>query len=175
MTEPSEAADDLVCPKCGAPDSVVACDDLKCPGTAVPRSSLRPAAPSDLRERIARIVNPMAFETPKHPTNDDAFWRGASREAALVKADLILASLPGLDEEAEAPGWHTTGWDRARNSGRILLVWREVSGVKEHVELGWYSDSKVSWVNTYGRPFSGEPDGWAPLQPFRSLKTGSGE
>ncbi|MBN9601853.1 MAG: hypothetical protein J0G33_02870 [Afipia felis] len=67
--------------------------------------------------------------------------------------------------------WHIDGWDRARNSGRILLVWREFGGVREHVELGWYSNSKSSWVNTYGRPFSGDPNGWAPLIPFKSVNS----
>ena len=83
-------------------------------------------------------------------------------------ATAILASglVTAADEAFIRAEWHTTGWDRARNSGRILLVWREFEGVREHVELGRYSDSKTAWVNTYGHPFHCEPDGWAPLLPF---------
>lgn len=82
----------------------------------------------------------------------------------------LLATGLVPDEAAIRADWHTTGWDRARNSGRILLVWREFAGVREHVELGRYSDSKTAWVNTYGHPFHAEPDGWAPLLPFKTAE-----
>ena len=63
-----------------------------------------------------------------------------------------------------AQGWRTSKWDEAQAAGRILLVWQATSGLREHIELGKWSGS--AWTNTYGKPFSGYPDGWAPLKPF---------
>jgi len=85
-----------------------------------------------------------------------------------------IAALPAPAGES-VTGWHTTGWDRARNSGRILLVWRAFGGISEHVELGKYSDSKSAWTNTYGHPFSSDPDGWSPLQPFTITRKSKNE
>lgn len=65
-----------------------------------------------------------------------------------------------------ATGWRVTCWDDARQAGRVLLVWKAIGSVGEHVELGKYSSAKQTWTNTYGHPFAGDPDGWAPLQPF---------
>lgn len=104
---------------------------------------------------------------PPIPDDDADFTPDLARKI-IAKYQAILATGLVPDEAAIRGDWHTTGWDRARNSGRILLVWREFAGVREHVELGRYSDSKIAWVNTYGHPFHAEPDGWAPLLPFKS-------
>ena len=109
--------------------------------------------------------------------------REALRKAAIQNAkneanisdlnDMVLRYMHRAksSEAQNRAEWHTTGWVRARNSGRILLVWREFAGVREHVELGYYSDSKAAWVNTYDHPFHGDPDGWAPLLPFKNEST----
>ncbi len=52
-----------------------------------------------------------------------------------------------------------------RDGTRILLAWEPYSGVSDHVELGKWK-SKDGWCNTYGKPFSNEPDVWASLAPF---------
>lgn len=106
---------------------------------------------------------------PPIPDDDADFTPDLARKI-IAKYQAILASGLVPDEAAVRADWHTTGWDRARNSGRILLVWREFAGVREHVELGRYSDSKIAWVNTYGHPFHAEPDGWAPLLPFKTTE-----
>ncbi len=62
------------------------------------------------------------------------------------------------------------GWkpldDEAKSGARVLLAWRPFSGIAEHVELGWWSEAQKAWCNTYGHPFSGDPDAWAQLAPF---------
>lgn len=55
--------------------------------------------------------------------------------------------------------WHNI--ESAPSGERILLGWREAQGFKEHVELGWLDHGR--WVNTYGKPFNGSPELWAPL------------
>ncbi|MGX9392523.1 hypothetical protein ACWX0K_20550 [Nitrobacteraceae bacterium UC4446_H13] len=116
----------------------------------------------DAVERVARIID---------PTFDVGIDESPARKTALRKARAILATGLVPDKAAVRADWHTTGWDRARNSGRILLVWREFAGAREHVELGRYSDSTTAWVNTYGHPFHAEPDGWAPLLPFKAAES----
>jgi hypothetical protein len=54
----------------------------------------RPAASGDLRERIARIIDPMFCDALALSLNPNR------TEQALAKAAAILAMLPGLDEEA---------------------------------------------------------------------------
>lgn len=135
----------------------------------------------DARERIARAVT-SEFEqmykdgVPMCMREGETTWRTyhAGFDLSMFTNRIVSAILAtGLvpDVAAIRADWHTTGWDRARNSGRILLVWREFSGVSEHVELGRYSDSKAAWVNTYGHPFHAEPDGWAPLLPFKAAES----
>ena len=140
----------------------------------------------DAVERVARIMvrtdpNYCIYHMPGDTPRDwkaTSGYRGktselseSAAESVRVRARAILATGLVPDEATIRGDWHTTGWDRARNSGRILLVWREFAGVREHVELGRYSDSKIAWVNTYGHPFHVEPDGWAPLLPFKTAET----
>jgi len=67
---------------------------------------------------------------------------------------------------SDAPGEGWRSMDSAPKDGtRILLAWKPVGGLSEHVELGKWK-SRQGWSNTYGHAFSGEPDAWAPLAPF---------
>ncbi|MBR0687296.1 hypothetical protein JQ594_15300 [Bradyrhizobium manausense] len=75
-------------------------------------------------------------------------------------------SKPADQVHGHAQGWHNSNWDEAKSAGRILLIWKTAAGLSEHVELGKWSGS--AWTNTYGKPFFGDPDGWAPLKPFAS-------
>ena len=130
---------------------------------AIARSALS-AQPQDVVEGIVSLLK----ENIRIQVYGDDATAQIRDDNLTLCATAILASglVTAADEAFIRAEWHTTGWDRARNSGRILLVWREFEGVREHVELGRYSDSKTAWVNTYGHPFHCEPDGWAPLLPF---------
>jgi predicted RNA-binding Zn-ribbon protein involved in translation (DUF1610 family) len=128
MTEPIEAAALLPCPFCGGEatierkgsvrqSNIVACTECGCRlesgdvfNPASRWNSRRPAASGDLREWIARIVDPLAAELrtalddavnepPELRRIAEAKWE-TRNAAALAKADTILASLPGRDEEA---------------------------------------------------------------------------
>lgn len=72
-----------------------------------------------------------------------------------------------VDPSAAGEGWRDID-DEAVSGSRILLLWAPFGGVKEHVELGWFSQTATGWVNTYGKPFHISPDKWAPLAPFGS-------
>ena len=74
------------------------------------------------------------------------------------------------DTEAVERGWRPISGE-ARKGQRVLLVWGPYKGIAEHVELGSWKESISAWTNTYGKPFSGEPDGWAPLAPFPNPDT----
>ncbi|HEY0125007.1 MAG TPA: hypothetical protein VGC14_25235 [Rhizobium sp.] len=56
--------------------------------------------------------------------------------------------------------------EQATSGERILLLWKPFGGMKEHVELGRFSQSATGWVNTYGKPFGSAPDKYAALAPF---------
>lgn len=145
-------------------------------GDAVERVALRRTV-LDILNSVAPAVENLACN--QEQADADGCMVKVSRQAvdevltAVNEVAIQAATATGLvaGEAAIRADWHTTGWDRARNSGRILLVWSEFAGVREHIELGWYSDSKAAWVNTYGHPFHGEPDGWAPLLPFKTAET----
>ena len=81
-------------------------------------------------------------------------------------ADAIAALSQQL---SEARAELKNRWQRMdsapRDGTRILLAWEPYSGISEHVELGKWK-SQNGWCNTYGKPFSGEPDAWAALAPF---------
>ncbi len=62
-------------------------------------------------------------------------------------------------------GWRDID-EQAVSGERILLLWKPIGGLSEHVELGRFSKAATGWVNTYGKPFSTAPDKWAPLAPF---------
>ena len=68
-----------------------------------------------------------------------------------------------LREAAE--GWRPI-CEEARQADRIQIAWAPFGNIPEHVELGWWSDRAQAWVNTYGKPFSGEPDAWMPLPAY---------
>src|SRR5690606_23670175 len=70
-------------------------------------------------------------------------------------------------------GWRSMG-SAPKTGERILLAWRPVGGISEHVELGKWRD-RQGWSNTYGHAFSGDPDVWAPLAPFAAAPTAEGE
>lgn len=59
-------------------------------------------------------------------------------------------------------GWRTISAD-AKTQARMLLCWKAFSGLPAHVELGYWSDAKKAWCNTYGESFSGEPNFYMPL------------
>jgi hypothetical protein len=80
-------------------------------------------------------------------------------------ATLRAAPQPS-DVRAVESGWRISNWDGAKSEGRILLLWKPLGGISEHVELGKWSSAKQAWTNTYGHSFSGDPDAWSPLQPF---------
>lgn len=86
---------------------------------------------------------------------------------AAAQADYerrILSALAPKDAEPTGTGWQDM--DNAPcNGSRVLLVWRAVGGLSEHVELGKWK-AGIGWCNTYGKPFSGAPDAWASLAPF---------
>lgn len=82
--------------------------------------------------------------------------------------DALMVALAILSAQ-DAPSASLAGWwtmDSAPKDGtRILLAWAPYSGISEHVELGKWKHG-LGWCNTYGKPFSGEVDAWAPLAPF---------
>jgi hypothetical protein len=87
----------------------------------------------------------------------------AEKNRKIARALRLLAE--GEKGEPVARGWLAIS-DEARSGERILLLWAPIGGLKEHIELGWWSSAKGTWTNTYGKSFSGEPDAWAPLAPF---------
>lgn len=89
-------------------------------------------------------------------------------DEALDLADAALA-LSSQHAEAVPVGWLDID-DEARAGKRILLLWKPFGGISEHVELGWWSSAKQTWTNTYGKPFGGDPDKWAPLAPFSPVQ-----
>lgn len=86
---------EYVCPKCGAPDSVVACDNPECPGTSVPKSS---AGSSDKSERLTlpearRQVAKMALE------------------AAGIHAERLAAIIALAKQQRDEPRWYGDGYN----------------------------------------------------------------
>ena len=59
-----------------------------------------------MREAIARIIDPRAFDNPKYPASDDTMWREAARDTALTRAAAILAM------QAERQGDNTIQRDK---------------------------------------------------------------
>lgn len=108
-------------------------------------------------------------------------WEAQSKHARLghgmnfheLEMVSILTELAALRTQAQPVVKAAAGWldisEDAKDGSRILLLWEPVHGLPEHVELGWYSGGKSCWTNTYGKPFNGEPDKWAPLAPFAPL------
>jgi hypothetical protein len=101
----------------------------------------------------------------------------AEAEAMVAKlTDQLMARAAHSSQHAEAA---PVGWldidDEARAGKRILLLWKPFGGISEHVELGWWSSAKQAWTNTYGKPFNGDPDKWAPLAPFSPVPADAGE
>ncbi len=76
--------------------------------------------------------------------------RFVTLRARAEKAEAEVARLVALE-------WRETD-DDARDGERMNLCWKAFGGISAHVELGRWSAAKMTWVNTYGRPFSGEPD-----------------
>lgn len=76
----------------------------------------------DAVERVARLWQDLLDK-------DDRTSPEEYPDMALISFEefehAILATGLVPNEAAVRADWHTTGWDRARNSGRILLVWRE--------------------------------------------------
>lgn len=64
------------------------------------------------------------------------------------KTRTALASVSG--------GWRDIA-DASKDGTRINLCWKSFGGLSAHVELGKWSPSN-GWCNTYGKPFSSEPD-----------------
>lgn len=82
------------------------------------------------------------------------------------KIAALRAAPQPSDVREVGSGWRISNWDGAKSERRILLLWKPLGGISEHVELGKWSSAKQAWTNTYGHPFSGDPDAWSPLQPF---------
>ena len=70
-------------------------------------------------------------------------------------------------------GWRTME-DAPKDRTRIILAWSKPENLPPHIELGYWSDGKASWVNTYGNSFSGEPNLWF-LPPLPAAPQQGGE
>lgn len=141
-------------------------DDIATLSTELERLYQRQA---DLRAHEVEL----AERGENDPASDE--WKLASIAASKAEIDFCSALLRNystisrvLREAAEE--WRPIG-EEARQAGRILLGWRPFGNVREHIELGWWSARDLAWVNTYGRPFSGEPDVWMPLPPPPATET----
>lgn len=87
-----------------------------------------------------------------------------SLPAEFVFSDDEAHALAAFLREAVSP-WRPIS-DEARRADRVLIAWAPFGNIREHVELGWWSAQARAWVNTYGKPFTGEPDAWMPLPAF---------
>lgn len=117
-----------------------------------PKSDERMVLFSEL-DKLAAAVAPMLEERDAEIASLRA---GRSKER-----DRITAEITALRAELARYQWQPIGV-APRDGTRINLGWKAVQGLSKHVELGRFSASS-GWCNTYGKPFSGEPDYWAPL------------
>lgn len=90
-----------------------------------------------------------------------------AQEVFDIMADRIRSAALSTVPSAGGGGWLDID-EHATSGERILLLWKPVGGLSEHVELGRFSQAATGWVNTYGKPFHSAPDKWAPLAPFHS-------
>lgn len=79
-------------------------------------------------------------------------------EAADECAGLLRRAITAL-EAARAGEWLPieSAPEEWRDGRRLLLGWKyDNPALAPHFELGWFSGA--AWRNTYGHPFSGDPD-----------------
>jgi hypothetical protein len=110
-----------------------------------------------------------------HPANERVVEALAEIQAIamLAEGNATLSAIGRIARAAlsaapaTADGWRDMS-EAPKDGTRILLAWKPVSGLSEHVELGKWKD-RQGWSNTYGHAFSGDPDAWARLAPFALL------
>lgn len=157
---------------CADPDCIAFHDafDFVSEATAIAAWNRRPApagiAPNGVSSDVASFaitVEKMLCEALGRP------WTvtGMSIETLCAEVAALSAQSPNTAPKSgeEPEGWRPID-DEAKQGQRILLLWKPLGGLSEHVELGWHTLGQ--WVNTYGKPFNNAPDAWAPLAPFRS-------
>lgn len=92
-----------------------------------------------------------------HPAQQRKYERDLE---PVKEARALLAALPSCE------GWRPVS-EAPKDGARILLCWKAIPGLSEHVELGkWKSpngDFVGGWCNTYGKAFNGTPDYYMPL------------
>lgn len=103
---------------------------------------------ADLVEIVARALRDV-----------DEFPRERISAIQTAQAEAVLSALRSAGALME---WRAIN-DDARSGDRLLMMWRPGGGFDAHVELGRWSKAKNAWCNTYGHPFSGEPDCWSSL------------
>lgn len=122
---------------------------------------------ADLVERVQGLLDELVSDVEGLAMLEHMAGSAPSREQVeQAKADIddtrrrILSALSTSAEQVE--GWKpidTALKDRTRR----LLLWLPAPGLGEHIELGYWSEAKGSWVNTYGNSYGdAQPDMWAP-------------
>jgi hypothetical protein len=134
-------------------------------------SALTPPDVSGLVEKTARAWasidgKAVRFDDDKADRlrDMDGTFEGYMSEAReLMKRSGLSSTITHLAAEnallREREGWlpiETAPKDKTR----VILAWTTPENLPPHIELGYWSDIKASWVNTYGNPFSGSPDIW---------------
>lgn len=119
------------------------------------------------------------FAALSHPVQGWQDEESLSRQIERL-GDFIMREVPGEPSQSEgavdtairwmrsalSQGWQTMN-SAPKDRTRKVLAWRETEALSAHIELGYWSDSKVAWVNTYGHAFSSSPDLWfLPPIPF---------
>lgn len=100
---------------------------------------------------------------------DDLIRRGKANAAmyvnlvaacdSITKGINALSDAAALQSSAEAGGWRPMD-SAPKDRTRIILAWLKPRSLPPHIELGYWSEGKATWVNTYGHAFSGAPDIW---------------
>lgn len=83
--------------------------------------------------------------------------REAIEKRRLFKTAHLLKWHTLVAQSNDAEAWRPP--DEAPFHHRLIAGWRGNGALEPHVELG-IRKSDGSWVNTYGKPFSGAPDCW---------------
>lgn len=129
---------------------------------------MTPPAEQTPRERLARIIDPNAFDQPGHTAGlfqTNEYLAGLQREA-FQKADAILAS--GLLSPTGTAGWQDIA--SAPRDGTYILVYPAMLGYP--MVATWDPDCEkyTRWQHNWraamsGKPVPYDPTHWQPLPP----------